>query len=162
MASLDITYYLITTCWNCTITALTAGWRPSYIAREQTTKKTRPSHCCLGTDPVENTAFPLLRIRLGSDHIENISRGICLATVVNKRFHCWLLTYSVHVTIFTTSTYFHKNLRRICKENNSHMSRKWSWNVGGPIWGKWILNAPINTRRRKALFNQTIKLTTVK
>jgi hypothetical protein len=23
----------------------------------------------------------------------------CLATVVNKRFHCWLLTYSVHVTI---------------------------------------------------------------
>jgi hypothetical protein len=27
----------------------------------------------------------------------------CLATVVNKRFHCWLLTYSVHVTILSVS-----------------------------------------------------------
>jgi hypothetical protein len=27
----------------------------------------------------------------------------CLATVVNKRFHCWLLTYSVHVTIHCIS-----------------------------------------------------------
>jgi hypothetical protein len=23
----------------------------------------------------------------------------CLATVVNRRFHCWLLTYSMHVTL---------------------------------------------------------------
>jgi hypothetical protein len=31
----------------------------------------------------------------------------CLATVVNKRFHCWQLTYSVHVTIhFNNSIYF--------------------------------------------------------
>jgi hypothetical protein len=60
-----------------------AGWRLNYIAREQTTKKTRPSYCCLGTDLVENAAFPLLRSRLGSDHIENVSRGVCLATVVN-------------------------------------------------------------------------------
>jgi hypothetical protein len=65
------------------VTALTAGWRPSYIAREHTTKKTPPPHCCLGTDPVENAAFPLLRSRLGSDHIKNMSRSVCLATVLN-------------------------------------------------------------------------------
>jgi hypothetical protein len=40
-------------------------------------------YCYLGTDPVENAAFPLLRSGLGSDHIENMSRGVCLATVVN-------------------------------------------------------------------------------
>jgi hypothetical protein len=64
--------------------------RPRYIAREQTTKKT-PSPIPLlwcdvitGTDPKENKFLPLLR---------------CLVTVANKRFHCWLLTYSVHVTI---------------------------------------------------------------
>jgi hypothetical protein len=44
--------------------------------------------CCLGTDLVENAAFPLLRSRLGWDQIENMSL-VCLATVVNKRFHCW-------------------------------------------------------------------------
>jgi hypothetical protein len=55
--------------------------------------------CCPGTDLIENAAFPLLRSRLGSDHIENMSRVVCPSTVVNKRFHCWMLTYSVHVTI---------------------------------------------------------------
>jgi hypothetical protein len=29
----------------------------------------------------------------------------CLATVVNKHFHCWLLTYSVHVTISSTDNH---------------------------------------------------------
>jgi hypothetical protein len=37
-----------------------------------------------GTDPIENAAFPLLRSRLGSDHIENISRVVCLATVITN------------------------------------------------------------------------------
>jgi hypothetical protein len=50
-------------------------------------------------DDKENTAFPLLGSRLGSDHIENMSRGVCLATVVNT---CHI-AYSMHVTIsFTT------------------------------------------------------------
>jgi hypothetical protein len=77
------------------------------IAGERTTKKTplRIPYCwigccCLGTELVENAVFPLLRSRLGSDHIENMSRVVCLATVVNKRFYCWVLTYSVHVTLF--------------------------------------------------------------
>jgi hypothetical protein len=48
-----------------------------------------------GTDLVENAAFPLLRSRLGSDHIENMSRGVCLAMVVNT-YH---IAYSMHVTI---------------------------------------------------------------
>jgi hypothetical protein len=72
--------------------------RPSYIAREQTIKKT-PSPIPLllydvitGTDPRRKQQFlPLLR---------------CLATVVNKRFHCWLLTYRVHVTILNIKKKF--------------------------------------------------------
>jgi hypothetical protein len=56
------------------LTSLTDNWLcwlqlTSYIAWEQTTKKTRLP--------------PLLGGRLGSDHIENMSRGVCLATIVN-------------------------------------------------------------------------------
>jgi hypothetical protein len=100
--------------------------RPSYIAREQTTKKTpspiqvkvkvkvtlRPTtsrsvspgfkaHEGLTTSTVlwrhyrtgpqrKQQFLPLLR---------------CLATVVNRRFHCWLLTYSVHVTLYIYNVY---------------------------------------------------------
>jgi hypothetical protein len=44
-----------------------------------------------GTDPIENAAFPLLRSRLGSDHIENMSHVVCLATVINNvsTVDCW-------------------------------------------------------------------------
>jgi hypothetical protein len=63
------------------------SWRLGYIAQDRTTKKTRPSHCCLGTDPIENAAFPLLRSRLGSDHIENMSCGVCLANCQHMP-HC--------------------------------------------------------------------------
>jgi hypothetical protein len=73
------------------VTALTASWRPSYIAREQTTKKTPSPIPLLLYDVITRT-----------DPKENTSSSDCcvaLATVVNKRLHCWLLTYSVHVTI---------------------------------------------------------------
>jgi hypothetical protein len=83
----------------CSAQILTRNWIcprncPSYIARERTPKKTPPPIPLLydvitGRDPKENTGLfhCCLRIR-------------CYATVVNKRFHCWLLTYSAHVTLF--------------------------------------------------------------
>jgi hypothetical protein len=81
----------------------------SYIAGERTQKKTLPRNigcCCLGTDLVENAAFQLLHSRLGSDHIENMSRGVCLAMVVNKRFHCLLdLQRARHNIIFNKDTH---------------------------------------------------------
>jgi hypothetical protein len=40
-------------------------------------------YCCLRTEPVENAAFPLLRSGLGSDHIENMSHGVCIAKIAN-------------------------------------------------------------------------------
>jgi hypothetical protein len=68
------------------------------VSRPDIYELTRPGYS-RGTDPIENAAFPLLRSRLGSDDIENMSRVVCLATVINKRFHCLLLTYRVHVTL---------------------------------------------------------------
>jgi hypothetical protein len=68
-----------------------AGRRSSYIARERTTKKTLPQN----RPQRKQQSVPLLRSRLGSDHIENMSRGVCLATVANT---CHL-AYSMHVTL---------------------------------------------------------------
>jgi hypothetical protein len=104
MASLAIT--ILVTRRNSVPYSLTAGWCPSYIARERTTKKTRPSHCCLGTDPVENAAFPLFRSRLGSNHIENMSRGVCLATVVNTCHNIFKVNYSWDDYTWRSNTLF--------------------------------------------------------
>jgi hypothetical protein len=95
--------YSLVTANSVDLTVLTTGSRPSLYSLWTDHKEN--THCCigcycLGTDLIQNAAFPLLRSRLRSDHIENMSPVVCLATVVNKRFLCGLLTYSVHVTIW--------------------------------------------------------------
>jgi hypothetical protein len=58
-----------------------------------------------GTDHKENTVSDYSTVvwrhyRNGPQRKQQFLPQLrCLATVVNKRFHCWLLTYSVHVTI---------------------------------------------------------------
>jgi hypothetical protein len=88
--------HLVNSLLRCQLTN-SADSAISYIAGERTPKKTPIRFPLLlddvitGTDPTENAAFPLLRSRLGSDHIENMSRVVCPATVINNvsTVDCW-------------------------------------------------------------------------
>jgi hypothetical protein len=66
-------------------------WPPTsgYVAREQTTKKTPLRFPYCWNDFIT-----------GTDRKENAGRfHCCMATACKQASHCWLLTYSVHVTI---------------------------------------------------------------